>query len=85
MKIQPAENIREYIENEKTVPLVSVKGVLWYAITPDEKRSLLQFIRELDAIPSNEWQALPESEKLALSCAWCDANRIYNNSILREN
>lgn len=83
MTIKPAENIRKYIEDEKTVPLVKVKGSTWYSITEAERESLVRFIKELDSVSVTEWEVLTEGEKWAMSCAFNDADRILRNSIIR--
>ena len=84
MKIQPPENVRRYIEDEKCVPLVKIKNTLWYHITATEAAGLSHFISVLDAITPPEWATLTDSEKWELSCAWNDAERILKNSIIRE-
>ena len=84
MIIEIPENIRRYVEDEKTCPLVKVKNVLWYSITPEEKESLARFLVALNAIPSDVFQTLPDGEKWRISCLWNDAERIYKNSIIRS-
>ena len=84
MKIVIPENIKRYIEDEKTVPLVRIKGTLWYSITEAEKASLKKLICDLDAIPNKEFVKLLNSEKWELSCMLNDAERILKNSVTRE-
>lgn len=83
MKPNPPEIIREYIENIDSVPLVPFKGTLWYSITDEEKRALMQYRDDLDRIPYETWDALPDGDKWKLSCAWHDADRIIRNSIVK--
>lgn len=85
MKITIPNNIKKYIEDQKTVPLVRIKGVLWYSITEGEKASLRMLISELNAISCLDWNSLLESEKWELSCMLNDAERILKNSITRTN
>ena len=84
MSITIPENIRQYIEDETTVPLIDIKGTLWYHITQAEKEALTALMRDLDSVPSDEFNSMPDSEKWRLSCAWNDANRIVRNSVIRE-
>ena len=78
------ENVKHYLENEKTVPLVEVKGTKWYYISKEEKETLQTFVREVDKIPEKIWRNWPESEILK----YCDmgniADRIVRNCITRE-
>lgn len=85
MRVTPPENIKKYIEDEKSVPLVKIKNVLWYSITEEEKESLIVFLKALDSIPKSEWNEMPDSEKWDLSCAWNDAERILTNSVIRTS
>jgi hypothetical protein len=84
MKIDFPQIIRAYIEDEKNVPLIDIKGTLWYHITEEEKSALIQLAAELDAIPNEEFLSLSDAEKWRLSCAWNDAMRIVRNSVIRE-
>lgn len=84
MKIVIPENIKRYIEDEKTVPLVRIKGTLWYSITEEEKASLRVLISELESISSIDWISLPESEKWHISCMLNDAERIYKNCVTQD-
>lgn len=84
MYITIPENIRQYIDDESTVPLIDIKGTLWYHITQTEKEALIAFAKELDSITGDEFNSMPDSEKWRLSCAWNDANRIIRNSVIRE-
>jgi hypothetical protein len=84
MKIKVPDLIRAYIEDEKNVPLVDVRGTYWYHITEEEKSALVQLAADLDAIPNEEFERLTDAEKWRLSCAWHDANRIIRNSVIRE-
>lgn len=83
MLIQPNENVRGYLLNEASVPLIKHKGSLWYSITQAEKDSLAAVIHALLSIPQNEFEALSDSEKWDLSCMLNDAERIYKNCIIR--
>lgn len=85
MKITIPENIKNYIADEKTVPLVDIKGTLWYSITDAEKASLQKFVRDLDAIPCEEFAKLSDSEKWDLSWMFNDAERILRNSVIRHD
>jgi hypothetical protein len=84
MKIHIPENIRKYVENERTVPLVDIKGTLWYSITEEEKAALVAFVADLDAMPRGEWLSLPEPERWVLACMLNDAERIIRNSVIKE-
>ena len=83
MKIMPPENIRNYVEDERSVPLVNIKGVLWYSITKDEKESIAQFLKAVDSVPESEWRTWPETEVLELAAMGNNASRILKNSIIR--
>ena len=84
MKIEIPQIIRSYIDDEKNVPLVDIRGTLWYYITEAEKNALVQLAADLDAIPNEEFLSLSDAEKWRLSCAWNDAMRIVRNSVIRE-
>lgn len=84
MKIEIPNIIRAYIEDETSVPLIDVKGTLWYHITQEEKSALVKLAADLDAIPNEEFERLTDKEKWTLSCAWNDAKRIVRNSVIRE-
>lgn len=84
MEITIPQNIRAYIESERNVPLIDIKGTLWYHITEEEKNALIRLAADLDAIPREEWERLPDGEKWRLSCVWHDANRIVRNSVIKE-
>ena len=84
MNIKMPELIRSYIEDESTVPLIEIKGTLWYHITEEEKKALLQLAADLDKIQNEEFEKLTDAEKWRLSCAWHDANRIVRNSVIKE-
>ena len=84
MKIEIPQNIRAYIESERNVPLIDIKGTLWYHITEEEKNALVRLAADLDAIPNEEFERLTDAEKWRLSCAWHDANRIVRNSVIKE-
>lgn len=84
MKIEIPQIIRSYIDDERNVPLIDVKGTYWYHITEEEKNALVRLAADLDAIPCEEFESLTEEEKWRLSCAWHDAKRIVRNSIIRE-
>lgn len=83
MKIEIPQIIRSYIEDERNVPLIDVKGVYWYHITEDEKNALIKLAADLDAIPNEDFERLSDAEKWRLSCAWNDADRIVRNSVIR--
>ena len=85
MKIEIPQIIRSYIEDEKNVPLIDVKGTLWYYITEAEKNALVRLAADLDAMPNEEFERLSDAEKWRLSCAWNDANRIVRNSVIKED
>lgn len=82
MKITPPENIRKYVEDERSVPLVKIKGVLWYSITKEENESLAKFLKAVDSVPENEWRSWSEAEILELAAVGNTANRILKNSII---
>ena len=84
MNFEIPQIIRSYIEDEKNVPLVDVRGTLWYYISEEEKNALIQLAALLDAIPNEEFLNLSDSEKWRLSCAWNDAMRIVRNSVVKE-
>lgn len=84
MKIEIPQIIRSYIEDEKSVPLIDIKGTLWYYITEEEKNALVQLAADLERIQSEEFQRLSDAEKWTLSCAWNDADRIVRNSVIKE-
>lgn len=84
MKIEIPQIIRSYIEDEKSVPLIDIKGTYWYHITEEEKNALVRLAADLDRIPTEELESLTDAEKWTLSCAWHDANRIVRNSVIRE-
>ena len=84
MEIKMPESIRSYIEDERNVPLIDIKGTLWYHITEEEKSALVQLAADLDRIPDEEFQCLTDAEKWKLSCAWNDAKRIVRNSVIKE-
>jgi dTDP-glucose pyrophosphorylase len=83
MKFEITQIIRSYIDDEKNVPLIDVKGTYWYHITEEEKNALVRLAADLDQIPNEEFQRLTDAEKWTLSCAWNDANRIVRNSVIR--
>ena len=83
MKIEIPQIIRSYIEDEKNVPLIDIKGTLWYHITEEEKNALVQLAADLDRIPNEEFERLTDVEKWELSCAWNDAGRIVRNSVIK--
>lgn len=83
MKIEIPQIIRSYIEDEKNVPLIDIKGTLWYYITEEEKNALVRLAADLDRIPNEEFQRLTDAEKWTLSCAWNDACRIVRNSVIK--
>ena len=78
------ENVRHYLENEKSVPLVEIKGTKWYYISKEEKETLQTFVKEVDRVPESVWRNWPESE----ISKYCDmgniADRIARNCITRE-
>lgn len=82
MKITPPENIRKYVEDERSVPLVKIKGVLWYSITKEENESLTKFLKAVDSVPEHEWRSWPEAEILELAAVGNSASRILKNSII---
>jgi hypothetical protein len=84
MKIIPPENIRSYVEDERSVPLEKIKGVLWYSITQEEKESLVQFLKAVDSVPETEWRTWPEADTLELAAAGNNAQRILKNCIIRN-
>ena len=84
MKIEIPNIIRAYIEDETSVPLIDIKGTLWYHITEEEKSALVKLAADLDKIPNEEFLSLTDAEKWRLSCAWNDAKRIVRNSVLKE-
>lgn len=84
MNFEIPQIIRAYIENERSVPLIDVKGTYWYHITEEEKKALIRFAADLDEIPTEEFERLSDAEKWRLSCAWNDAKRIVRNSVIRE-
>ena len=84
MNFEIPQIIRAYIEDERSVPLIDVKGTYWYHITEEEKKALIRLAADLDAIPTEEFERLSDAEKWALSSAWHDANRIVRNSIIKE-
>ena len=84
MKFEFPKIIRSYIEDESAVPLIDIKGTLWYHITEEEKKALIQLAADLDRIPNEEFLSLTDAEKWRLSCAWNDAKRIVRNSVVRE-
>ena len=84
MKIEIPEIIRSYIRDERTVPLIDIKGTYWYHITEEEKAALVKLAADLDAIPIGEFERLDDAEKWQLSSAWHDANRIVRNSVIKE-
>jgi hypothetical protein len=83
MKIIPPENIRKYVEDERTVPLVNIKNVLWYSITEEEKASLAEFLKAVDSVPEAVWRTWDEAETLALAALGNNASRILRNSVIR--
>lgn len=84
MKFEIPENIRSYLEDESSVPLIPYKRSLWYHITKEEKASLVAFVASLDAMTRAEWEALTEDEKWTVSSWLYDAERIIRNSIIKE-
>lgn len=84
MKIIPPENIRKYVEDERTVPLVNIKNVLWYSITEEEKTSLAEFLKAVDSVPEAVWRTWDEAETLALAALSNNASRILKNSVIRS-
>lgn len=84
MKFEIPQIIRSYIEDEKNVPLIDVKGTLWHHITEEEKNALVRLAADLDRIPTEVFESLTDAEKWRLSCAWNDANRIVRNSVIKE-
>lgn len=85
MKINPPEIIREYVENEGSVPLVKENGSLWYSITEEEKESLIQFLNAVDSIPEAEWRTWSDADTLELAAAGNNAQRIIKNCIIRND
>lgn len=77
-------NIKKYLENEKNVPLVEVKGTRWFYISQKEKDTLKQFVKDLDSIPEKVWRSYPENEILKFSYMGNLADRIVRNCIVRE-
>ena len=84
MKITPPENIRAYVEDESRVPLVSIKNVLWYSITQEEKESLAEFLNAVDSVPEAVWRAWDEAETLEIAALGNNASRILRNSVIRS-
>jgi len=78
------KTIQKYLEDESTVPLVDIKGTLWYSITQKEKDLLQKFVKELDAIPEEKWRKLPEDMILEYSHWGNLADRIVRNSVVRN-
>ena len=78
------ENVKHYLENEKTVPLVEVKGTKWYYISKEEKETLQTFVKEVDKIPEKVWRNWPESEIFKYCGMGNVADRIVRNCITRE-
>ena len=83
MEIRIPKIIKKYIKDESTVPLVKIKGVLWYSITEEEKNALVALAAALDAMPGEEWERLTDSEKWEISSVLNDAERIAKNSVIR--
>ena len=42
--VKVPKTIQKYLEDESTVPLIYVKGTLWYYITQREKDMLKKFV-----------------------------------------
>ena len=84
MNFEIPQITRSYIDDERNVPLIDIKGTYWYHITEAEKNALIRLAADLDAIPNEEFQSLTDAEKWRLSCAWNDAQRIVRNSVIKE-
>ena len=82
--VKVPKTIQKYLEDESTVPLIDVKGTLWYYITQREKDMLKKFVDEIDRIPESTWRTWSEDVALQYS-HWANlADRIVRNSKIRE-
>ena len=81
--IKIPEEIKKYLENEESVPLVEIKGTKWYSITNEEKEILSNFVKEIDNIPEEIWRKYPEKEILKYSYMGNLADRIVRNCVVK--
>ena len=82
--VKVPKTIQKYLEDENSVPLIDVKGTLWYYITQREKDMLKKFVDEIDRIPESTWRTWSEDVALQYS-HWANlADRIVRNSKIRE-
>lgn len=84
MKIELPENIKKYVEDETTVPLIPFKHSLWYSITQEEKDALQALVKAIDSIPENEWRTWDEREIMKWCAIGNNAARIVRNCIIRS-
>lgn len=84
MKITIPENIRKYVEDERTVPLIACNHSLWYHITQEEKDALQALVKAIDSIPEAEWRTWDEREIMKWCAIGNNAARIVRESIIKE-
>lgn len=84
MKFEIPENIRKYVEDESSVPLIAYNRSLWYHITKEEKAALVALVRAIDSVPESEWRKWDEKEIIKWSAIGNNADRIARQSIVKE-
>lgn len=82
--IRIPKEIKGYLKDESSVPLVEIKGTKWYSITQKEKELLKKFVADIDSIPEAIWRQWPEDKMLQYSHWGNVADRIVRNCKIRE-
>ena len=82
--IRIPKEIKGYLKDESSVPLVEIKGTKWYSITQREKELLIKFVADIDKIPEAIWRQWPEDKMLQYSHWGNLADRIVRNCVIRD-
>lgn len=85
MKITVPKEIKNYVNNIDTVPLIEIKGTKWFLITEKELEILRLFLKKVDSIPETIWKKWSEKDISKTGMQGIYADRIIRNCVVKDN
>ena len=85
MIIPVPKEIKNYVDNIESVPLIEIKGTKWFLISEEERNILKQFLYDIDAVHENVWKKWSEKEISKNGMRGINADRIIRNCVLKSD
>lgn len=78
-----SRTLEYYLEDESRIPVIEVDGVMLYHLTQREKNLFVNFIRDVENVPSFTWLQWNEDVELQYSYWVSLAYRVVGNCVIK--